>query len=602
MSAGELYDLASQVHGLLTALEKSQAALRNARDELEVRVQERTHDLEAANEALRTSEERYRALIDNMPDAVFALDTEGKFTFASPRTEALTGHTVDELLGMDYRQVVAPESIPAVERQFEEAAEGDVQKRYEVTIVKADGWGVPVELGASSIKDDTIAPAAVQWIARDVTERKRFEDQLVHMASHDHLTGLFNRRRFHEELERELSDVKRHGHTGALLWIDLDQFKEINDSFGHRAGDELLIRLAQALKSSLREAHILARLGGDEFGVLLQHTDREGAETAAARLLGEIRGEGFQVGMHWVMVTASMGIACYPEHGTDADELLARADMAMYRSKDEGRDRFSVYDPTSDSLADGHDKLAWASRIREALENDRFIVYAQPIVDPRNQEIQRYELLVRMKCDGEELILPGAFLAVAESLGLVHHIDRWMLRQAIQLIAKERDAGRTLKLDVNLSGKAFGDPDLHDIIKAELEETGIDPALLGMEITETAAVEDMAKARAFIESFKALGCRFYLDDFGSGFSSFYYLKHLPVDCLKIDGSLIKDLTRSPQDRHLVKAIVELARGLGVQTTAEYVEDEETLKLLNEYGVDWVQGFHISRPGPATDMI
>jgi len=288
-------------------------------------------------------------------------------------------------------------------------------------------------------------------------------------------------------------------------------------------------------------------------------------------------------------------MASFPSDGTTVGELLSRADLAMYRAKEEGRNRFRVYSQDMDAQAES--RLAWQQRIRDALENGRFLLLAQPIIDLRGGDISQYELLLRMRGDGGELILPGEFLDVAERSGQIQDIDRWVVGEAIAILAQHERAGTKIVVEVNLSARAFGDPEMLPLIRRELETAAVDPASLLLEVTETTAIARIEQAQRFVETLKELGCKFALDDFGVGFSSFNYLKQLPVDYLKIDGSFIKDLPGSPVDQQLVQGMVAIARALGKKTIAEFVEDAATLALLRRYGVDYAQGLHIGGPAP-----
>ncbi|HYG62319.1 MAG TPA: EAL domain-containing protein, partial [Thermoanaerobaculia bacterium] len=439
-------------------------------------------------------------------------------------------------------------------------------------------------------------------VSLDISERKRFEAQLSHLANHDALTGLYNRHRFEEELKLQLSQAHRYLVHGALLWCDLDQFKDINDSLGHRAGDELLIKVATSLREQVRDTDILARPGGDEFAVLLPFTSRDEAQQIATRLLDGIRRNPLIVGGKPVRTTASIGIVLYPEHGATTEELLAHADVAMYQAKHEGRNRSMVFSGDREWQAQLSSGMERVGHLREALEHDLFQLYLQPIVDIRTGEVARFELLLRMLGADGRILTPESFLGVAERFGLMRDIDHWVVSRAIRLIAQQWRQGRDLYLEVNLSGTAFTDLEMLPWIQRELAATQIDPSRLVLEITETAAVTDLSQARRFIETLKELGCQFAVDDFGVGFSSFYYLRHLPVDLLKIDGSFIENLPRDPVNQNLVKAMVEMARGLGIQTVAEYVGDAETMAWLRDAGLDYAQGYYLGRPGPAWQVL
>jgi diguanylate cyclase (GGDEF)-like protein/PAS domain S-box-containing protein len=473
---------------------------------------------------------------------------------------------------------------------------------YEIRMKRGDGGIGLAAVTAHVRRDAGGAIIAFEGALRDVSERKRLESQLVQLANHDPLTGLFNRRRFDEELERYVSEAQRYNLHGVLLFMDLDTFKDVNDSRGHHAGDELLSALARLLRRRLRATDVAARLGGDEFAILLPHMDTEQAQVVAADLLDAIRNRTFVVGGSPLRITASIGMAVFPEQAVSAGEYLSRADLAMYRAKDEGRDRACLFTPDGDWQAQIESRIGWHQRIREALENDRFVLHAQPITDLADGRICQYELLLRLDSGGGEFVLPGAFLDIAERSGLIQEIDRWVVRRAIHMIAEHQNAARELRLEVNLSAKAFADKELLRMIQRQLIATSIDPASLILEVTESAAIANIDEAQQFVRTLKALGCGFALDDFGVGFSSFSHLKHLPVDYLKIDGSFIRDLARNTVDQHLVQAMVGVARGLGKRTIAEFVGDGETLRLLRGYGVDFAQGYFLGRPAPLPDVL
>jgi diguanylate cyclase (GGDEF)-like protein len=437
--------------------------------------------------------------------------------------------------------------------------------------------------------------AAVDESYRQADDGRRFEQQLIHLANHDPLTGLYNRRRFQDELEHELSLANADSAPGALLFLDVDQFKDVNDSLGHRAGDELLQGLAVLLQTCVRENDVLARSGGDEFCVLLPNTNSQQARLLAQKIEDAVRHHTFLLERRPVNVTTSIGLALYPRHGVTAIELFSNADLAMYQAKANGRGRVEILRTNRDWRSVSEARLSWRNRIVEAIERDLFVLYAQPIRSLTQEQVREYEVLIRMPLGRNELASPATFLDVAEQFGLIQDIDRWVLRKAFHITAQQERLGTPVRLAVNLSGKSFSDSDMVTYVRNQLNLTGIDPSHIVAEVTETAAIANLTQATRFIRTLKNLGIRFSLDDFGVGFSSFYHLKHLPVDFLKIDGSFIKDLAISEVDQHLVKAIVEVARGLGKETIAEFVQDQQTVTLLQEFGVDFVQGYYIGRP-------
>jgi len=434
-------------------------------------------------------------------------------------------------------------------------------------------------------------------LAAALSERQRFETQLLHLADHDSLTDLLSRRRFQEELGRHLAEARRYGTRGSLLFLDVDDFKGVNDTHGHGVGDRLLVQLGSLLRGRLRDSDLLGRLGGDEFGALLPHTGRDQAQVLAGQVLHAIRSAPFLADGRPLPITASIGIALFPEHGTAIDEVVARADAAMYRAKAAGRNCFRVHAPDTESDPD-HSEICGVDSIVRALENGGLLLHAQPILDLRRGRISQYELLLRMTGAGGELVLPPRFLRVAERSGLLPAIDRWVVGQAIALLACQPTGRRGVGLSVNLSPKAFADSELVALVRRRLAETSANPAGLVLEISEVTALTDTERAERFAAGLKALGCRITLDDFGAGSASLHHLKRLPVDYLKIDGGFVRGFPRDRVNQHLVKAIVEMARALRKKTVAGHVEDEETLRRLRESGVDYAQGYHVGRPAAA----
>jgi diguanylate cyclase (GGDEF)-like protein len=450
------------------------------------------------------------------------------------------------------------------------------------------------------VRDDEGEPHHFLIQVQDITDRRSYERQLQHMADHDPLTGLLNRRSFERELKRHVAEIERYGAKGAALVLDLDNFKYYNDTLGHHVGDELIVRMARVLEDRLRETDVLARLGGDEFAVILPKEDVDGATHVAEALLECIRVEGQRLNSgRGKAITASVGIAMFDdEERLTGEEVLVNADLAMYDAKEAGRDRIALYQTEDHAQGRMQGRIKWVDQIRVALDEDGFTLLAQPITNLDGAPCDRYELLLRMNGEDGDLIPPGTFLYIAERLGWVNEIDRWVSRRAIQILADRPD----IQLEVNLSGLSIGDDRLMRAVEEGLEETAVDPSRLTFEITETAAVANIAKARAFAERLSELGCQFALDDFGAGFGSFYYLKHLPFDFLKIDGEFVKGCARSKTDRLLIEAVVGIARGMGKRTIAEFVGDEETVSTLRRLGVDFGQGYHLGHPEPLDALL
>jgi diguanylate cyclase (GGDEF)-like protein/PAS domain S-box-containing protein len=553
--------------------------------------------------ALRESEQRFRQAFEEaaIGKAIAALD--GRYLKVNRSLCEMFGYSEAELLSRTLQSITHPDDLDKQMKEYDRLLGGAIAAyRLEKRYLHKEGRVVWVQVTAAMVRDDVGNPLYTVAEIQDITERKGFETQMVYLANHDPLTSLYNRRRFQEELEHQLALARRYEARGGALLLDLDQFKEVNDTLGHQAGDQLLKTLAKALRERLRETDTLARIGGDEFAVLLPHADAERAAVVAGHVLETVARCSVDAGgQHAMGVTTSIGVVLFPEHGRTSDELIARADAAMYEAKRNGGNRFVFFQPDDGRESRIVSVRAWERRIREALDNGLFTICGQPILDLRTGEIDRYELLLRLRGQDRELIPPAVFLDVAERSGLVRCIDRWMVREAISLLREHAHRGRMMSLEVNLSGRALSDVELMPLIRDELTLSGIDPGRLVLEITETASMVSLAEARTFVETLRGLGCKFALDDFGTGYSSFAYLKHFPVDYLKIDGSFVENLTRDPIDRHLVEAIVATARGLGKETIAEFVSDAETVAVLKECGVDYAQGFHIGRPLPLAEL-
>jgi diguanylate cyclase (GGDEF)-like protein/PAS domain S-box-containing protein len=555
-----------------------------------------------AAEALAEAEERFRLAFEGAPIGIALADLDGRFLRVNDALCEITGYTETELLAANADLLGHSDAADEEEALVDRLMRGEIRSyRLERRIVHATGRSVWISLSVSLVRDSSGVPRYCIKQLEDISDRKRFEGQLAYLADHDALTGLYNRRAFQRELHQRAS-VERC--AGAVVVVDLDHFKDINDTLGHAAGDEVIVRVARILQKRLRKTDVLGRLGGDEFAMLLVGAQREEAEPVIAELLQVIREQSVVVDDgHPIGLTASAGIALFDaDTSLTGEELLVSADIAMYDAKERGRDRYGISVETQRRQAQMTERMAWSQRMRAALENDGFVLFEQPVVDLRSGAPKCHELLLRMRDDDGELIQPAAFLPIAERSGLIAEIDRWVTRRAIETIAAQREAGRSLKLAVNLSGVSVSDPALLELIEHDLQAMRPPPGSLVFEVTETAAIVNLDCARAFAATLAELGCELALDDFGAGFGSFYYLKRLPFDYLKIDGDFIRQLTTSQEDQLVVRAIVEIARGLGKRTVAEFVGDEETLALLRELGVDDGQGFHLGRPGPLEDLI
>jgi diguanylate cyclase (GGDEF)-like protein/PAS domain S-box-containing protein len=554
-----------------------------------------------AKRALRVSEERFGVTFDRAPIGMCLAGIDGQLTRVNQALADMAGTTRDALIAAPAFSHVHPEDADRVRRDFAAVTERDVV--IEHRIVRDDGRIVWISVSATPVRDADGRPVHVVVQMQDVTERRQYEDRLQHLVDHDPLTGLLNRRGFEDVLDAHIAHTHRYAAAGALLVIDLDGFKYINDTLGHSAGDELIGTCATALRRRLRESDVLARLGGDEFAVLLPAASPEQAQVVADALVCAVREQaaGFG-GQHAANVTASIGVAIFDGADRTADAMLVNADLAMYDAKESGKDRAAFY------RSDGFDQprikaqMDWLQRLDRALEEDLFVLYAQPIVDLARGEVVQHEVLLRLPDAHGDLIPPATFMPIAERFGTIAAIDRWVVAHAIRQMGEVRARGGRLPLAVNVSGLSAGEPELLALIEHEIAAAGVDPADLVVELTETAAVADIPRARRFAEALRALGCRFALDDFGAGFGSFYYLKHLPFDVLKIDGEFVKHAAQNPTDRLVISAVTEIARGLGKRTVAEFVPDDPTIALLLRHGVDFGQGYHLGRPRPLCELL
>ena len=553
-------------------------------------------------ERLREVRHRFESAFANAPIGMALVDMTGAWLQVNDALCRITGYAENDLKATTLEAITHPEDIALAADDLQRLLAGEIAN-YQVEKRYRHAWGhyVWVLLTVSVVNDLQGRALYVIKQVQDISDRKERARQLEYLVDHDFLTGLYNRRWFERELSREVERASRYGTPGAVLVLDLDHFKDINDSLGHKAGDDLLKGVAGLLKQRARKADVLARLGGDEFALLLPQTTAEQAEIVADEIVKTLSRRMAASSSQSVVVTASVGVAI--SDGLTDTELLAYADLAMYEAKEAGRNRFAVYRPAKGRRERVSARLAEAERIRHTLEEDRLLLYGQPVLDLTTNEINNYELLVRLPGErGGEPLLPSAFLYVAERFGLIQAVDGWVVRNAIRLIAEQARRGRRLALSVNLSGKSISDPKLVLLIEEALEEAGIEPACLILELTETAAIGNFEQARAFAARLRSRGCQFALDDFGAGFGSFYYLKNFPFDYIKIDGGFIRGLVSSQMDQLVVQAIVTISQGLEKKTVAEFVAEQETIALLREIGVDCAQGYYIGEPRPIAEVL
>jgi diguanylate cyclase (GGDEF)-like protein len=439
-------------------------------------------------------------------------------------------------------------------------------------------------------------------VVRDALERaKKTETELRYLADHDPLTGLLNRRRFRAELDQYVSFAARYGGRGAVMVIDIDGLKEVNDRLGHQAGDTLIRRVAEILRERVRATDIVARLSGDEFAVLMPQSDIAGALQLGEDLRAQVA-EGMPRGSEIDHASISVGITMFGgQNAAGAEAVLVAADQAMYQAKSEGRNRIALFQEPGESGEVAQRAQTTSARIRDALTQNRLRLATQPIRSLTSGGIERYELLLRMTGESGELLPAASFIEVAERSGMVQELDRWVVARALELIGERQRAGDPVSLHVNISGASITDLSVLEFIERRLDEGEADPARCTFEITQTARVEDYDVAAGFADRLTEFGCEVAIDDYGAGFGPFAYLQKVPFDVIKIDGTFIQNLPRNDADQLTVKAIVQIARGLGKRTIAEFVEDEATRTLLQEYGVDMAQGYHLGRPVDSAEL-
>jgi diguanylate cyclase (GGDEF)-like protein/PAS domain S-box-containing protein len=561
-----------------------------------------------ADRALEAVKQRAQTILASIGDAVISLDREGRIAYMNAAAEQLTCCSVAQARGTPFEQlfsIVDEDAEAGAESPMQQILAGQEAGDYAKLIVRPDGSKVAVNLVGTPIQERGLVSGVVM-VLHDMTRERQFVASLSWQASHDALTGLANRREFEYRLAQLLARMLRQAGRHALMFIDLDQFKLVNDTCGHAAGDELLRKVCQELQLHLREGDTLARLGGDEFGVILENCPAEAALRVAEALRKAVQELRFAWGGRLFSISASIGLVQIPPGQTSLVELLRTADLACYSAKERGRNRVHAYQPDDSEMSLRVGEMSWVQRIHQALEENRFRLYAQPIVPlGSGEEGGHVEILLRLQDEAGELIAPGSFIPAAERYGLMPQIDRWVVRQTLAALAHfhaEHPHAPLLYCAINLSGASIGDRDFLAFIREQLASQPLAPQAICFEITETAAIANLVEATHFINELKALGCRFSLDDFCAGMSSFMYLKHLPVDYLKIDGSFVLDLLEDPIDRAMVEMINQIGHIMGKRTIAEFVETAEVLEALSELGVDFAQGYHLGKPQPFAHLL
>jgi diguanylate cyclase (GGDEF)-like protein/PAS domain S-box-containing protein len=554
--------------------------------------------LDNMREQVHSRQERLETILDNAAEGIVTFNRDGTVEGFNRAAEKLFGWSEQEVRSMHIGSLLKPGGTEVREQYQEHFMRTEltrlIGREGEMTGRHKDGSVFPLALKISQMalqgRDVYVALAA------DISERKALVENLKRMAEHDGLTGLYNRTYFMQELERVVERVKRTKEPCAVLYLDLDNFKYLNDVHGHATGDQLLIEVAGILHRRARKSDLITRLGGDEFAVLLYNVPDNHVLAVAESFRKSLSDFVFKQGAVTASVAGSIGVAMITPQTETAAQVLSQADIASHLAKRLGRNRVHVFQGVdAENVTAMTLDMGWSRRIKEAIENNRFALACQPIVNTRTRAVESYEVLIRMLDERDELIMPAGFLPSAERFGLAVDIDKWVIAHAIDTLAWQRRQLPGLRYSINLSGQTLSNPDVCDLIQAKLAATGLDPAALIFEVTETVAIADMTVAEAFLARLKSLGCRTALDDFGSGMSSFAYLRDLHVDIIKIDGRFVKNMATSPVDQAMVRAMNEIAHALGKQTVAEFVENEESFRLLAEFGVDYGQGYHLGRP-------
>ncbi len=565
------------------------------------------------NKQLKQQERWLSAVLHSVEDGIIATGHDGRIQFMNNVAETITGwneieaeeHRIEEVFpltfGHDKRSVTFPEIETASDESYPFVFKDCI-------LVNKQSARINVEGSLAVIKDRNDNTDGQVLAFRDTTEMQRLSDTISYQASHDTLTGLANRDEFSARLELLLESAKQGDTEHSLIYLDIDQFRVVNDICGHTAGDELLLKTTRIIRSVVRSSDFSARLGADEFGILLEHANIDQAMEIAKRLQSRLMEDRLIWDKHVFNINTSIGIVPIDKTSDSIHTVFAAADDACYIAKDEGGNKIKVYSNEENRFAQRRGEMQWISRLTKALEEDRFVLYHQPIIslDGNGREVHKSEILVRMVDTEDQIISPAFFIPSAERYNLMPAIDRWVIQTAFRnykLLSDKYGADKNpYSFTINLSAAFLADETSLDFIHYEFQEYGVPPEAFCFEITETAAITNMDTATRFIREMKKTGCSFALDDFGSGFSSFNYLRQLPVDYLKIDGIFVKNMHEDSISHAMVEAINSLGHFIGIKTIAEFVANEEIIEQLKKIGVDYGQGFELGRPAPIIELL
>lgn len=567
-------------------------------------------DRKIAETRVFEEKERAQVTLQSIGDGVITTDAEGKIDYINPVAQQLIGLDMRNGCGKpisDSMLIVNENTRTSVEHPVMRCLkEGRVITSAENSVlISEDGQDIPIQDSVAPIRDRIGNIIGAVMVFHDISKETRLFRQLSYQASHDATTGLINRREFENQLVAALDKTHDNPeHTHALLYIDLDQFKVVNDTFGHTAGDELLVQVSEIIQANIRSTDILARIGGDEFGVLLEYCERDRARDVAEAIRTAVEAHRFIWQEAFTNVRVSIGIVIITDESPSVGSVMSSADVACYSAKDMGRNQIHMYQD-SDAAA-RHEEMKWVSRISSALEDNRFELFYQPIIGigaNKEQAAQHFELLLRMRDENGLLIQPNQFIPAAERYNMMSTLDRWVIHESLSKLADRNSDGAPARytLAINLSGTSLSEESFLDFVIDELQKQQLPKGAICFEITETAAISNLSRVVHFMQALKKLGCKFSLDDFGSGLSSFTYLKNLPVDYLKIDGQFVRNVADDAVDESMVRAINDVGRAMGIEAIAERVETKEVLDKLAELGIAYAQGYYIARPATVAEF-
>jgi len=611
LSFSHIYDAQGNVDGAVcvardvTERMRAQQSLREAHDELESRVKLRTDEL-------FQEKERLQVTLRSIGEAVVTADFHGCVEYLNPAAERITGWACESVYGRPLEEVLplfdeSGERVDAfpLYQCLNDGYCDLLSTNHSMNLKNKDKQMVAIESSMAPMLDNQGIVTGVVLVFRDVSEERKLRKQLLHQANHDALTGLSNRLVFEKRLAEALQLARSQHIEHAVLFLDLDQFKVVNDTCGHVAGDVLLQQLTSLLRDKMRATDILARLGGDEFGVILNTCSLDHAKKIAVVLLDTVREFRFIWEDKTFEIGVSIGLVMLDETSESVASVMSAADVACYAAKDGGRNRYHIYETSDKELKQRHGEMQWVTLISKAINENRFVLHLQEVasLSPERSDSKHYEVLLRMVGENGELIPPGAFLPAAERYGLIANVDRWVIENGFAILARylARNPGKSAIFAINLSGLSIGDEGFLDYIKDQMAQHGLPHSSICFEITETAAVANLTQAIKFFKSLRELGCKFALDDFGCGVSSFSYLKNLPVDFLKIDGMFVRDMVDDSIDYAMVEAINNIGQVMGLKTIAEFVENQAILDCLVALEVDYAQGYFIAEPTPLENI-